>query len=35
MKYRIIKRGDKQPYYYAQYIDEETGLWEVYVGRGR
>jgi len=28
MKYRIIKRGDREPYYYAQYIDEETGLWE-------
>jgi len=28
MKYRIIKRGDKEPYYYAQYIDEDTGLWE-------
>lgn len=28
MKYRIIKRGDKQPHYYAQYINERTGLWE-------
>lgn len=27
MKYRIIKHGDKNPYYIAQYMDEVSREW--------
>lgn len=27
MKYRIIKHGNKKPYYIAQYVDEASREW--------